>query len=165
MTYQVISLRERPQYLPVIAEWIHRQWWSETDTSIEAIERWLGTHLGEKGFPATFVVVSEGELVGSVSLHETEADDRPAYTPYLGALFVKLSSRGCGFGTALVRAVEAQASLLGYHTLYLNAADALTGFYEALGWQIVERGYGRKRLNIMTQLLQPDRTSGWGMMK
>jgi GNAT superfamily N-acetyltransferase len=165
MTYQVISLREEPQHLPVIAEWIHQQWWSETDTPIEAIKRWLGTHLGEKGFPATFVVISEGELVGSVSLHETEADDRPAYTPYLGALFVKPSSRGRGFGTALVRSVEAQASRLGCPTLYLNTADALTGFYEALGWRIVERAYGRKRLNIMTQLLQPGRISGSGMVK
>jgi predicted N-acetyltransferase YhbS len=108
----------------------------------------------------TFVVISEGKLVGSVSLHETEANDRPAYTPYLGALFVKLGSRGRGFGTMLVRTVEAQASRLGHPAIYLNAADALTGFYEALGWRIVERGYGHKRLNIMTQLLQPDCASG-----
>jgi GNAT superfamily N-acetyltransferase len=160
MAYQVVSLREQPQHLKTVAEWIHRQWWSGTDTPIDAIERWLSTHLGEDGFPTTFVFVSDRELAGSVSLHETEADDRPAYRPYLGALYVKPGSRGHGFGTALVRAVETQASRLGYPTIYLNAANALTGFYEALGWRIVERGYGHKQLNIMRRLLRPDRASG-----
>jgi predicted N-acetyltransferase YhbS len=126
MTYQILSLRDQPQHLTTIAEWIHRQWWSETDTPIGYIERWLNTHLGESGFPATFVAILDSEVAGSVSLHETEADDRPTYRPYLGALFVKPDNRGYGFGTALVRAVETHASQLGYPAIYLNAAGALT---------------------------------------
>jgi len=160
MTYQLVSLREQPQHLATVAEWIYRQWWSGTDTPIEAIERWLNTHLGEGGFPTTLVVVSDGELTGSVSLHETEAEDRPAYRPYLGALFVKPGSRGLGFGVALVRAIEVHASQLGHAAIYLNAADSLTRFYEALGWRVVERAYGRKQLNIMQRLLEFDRASG-----
>jgi predicted N-acetyltransferase YhbS len=159
MTYQLVSLREQPQHLTTVAEWIHRQWWSGTGTPIEAIERWLSTHLGEGGFPTTFVIVSDGELAGSVSRHETEAEDRPAYGPYLGALFVKRGSRGHGFGAALVRAVEVHASQLGHPAIYLNAADALARFYEALGWRVVERAYGRKQLNIMQRLLKFDRAS------
>jgi predicted N-acetyltransferase YhbS len=155
MAYHLISLREQPQHLATVAEWIHRQWWSATDTPVEAIERWLGSHLGEAGFPATLIAVCDGELAGSVCLHETEAEDRPAYRPYLGALHVKPGSRGHGLGVALVRAAEAQACRLGHAALYLNAADALARFYEALGWRIVERGYGRKRLNIMQRLLAP----------
>ena len=155
MTYRLISLREQPQHLATVAEWIHRQWWSETNTPAEAIERWLGTHLGEQGFPATLLAVCDGEVAGSASRHETEAEDRPAYRPYLGALFVKPGSRGHGLGVALVGAVEAHARRLGHPALYLNAADALAGFYEALGWRVVERAYGRKRLNIMQRLLAP----------
>lgn len=160
MTYQLVSLREQPQHLLTVAEWIHRQWWSGTDTPIGAIERWLSTHLSETGFPATFIVVSDGELNGSVSLHETEAEDRPSYRPYLGALFVKPGSRGHGLGVALVRAVEAYASQLGHPAIYLNAGDSLAPFYEALGWRVVERAYGRKQLNIMQRLLNHDRASG-----
>jgi hypothetical protein len=33
--------------------------------------------------------------------------------------------------------------------MYLNAADPLVGFYHALGWVVVERNYGPKRLNIL----------------
>jgi predicted N-acetyltransferase YhbS len=149
MNYQLVSLREQPRHLPTIAGWIHAQWWSTTDTPVRAIEQWLATHLGEAGFPATLVAVAAGEPVASVSLHETEAEDRPAYRPYLGALFVKPDHRSHGLGMALVRAVEAEAQRLGHPTLYLNAADRLAPFYEALGWRVVERGYGPKQLNIM----------------
>jgi predicted N-acetyltransferase YhbS len=127
MTYDIVSLRERPQLLETVAGWIHRQWWSETDTPVEAIVRWLRTHLGENGFPATFVAVRNGEVIGSVSLHETEAEDRPAYRPYLGAVFVKPDARGHGLARALVCAVEARANELGHAAIYLNAADATAG--------------------------------------
>jgi predicted N-acetyltransferase YhbS len=103
---------------------------------------------------ATFVAVLDGEIIGSVSLHETEAEDRPAYRPYLGALFVKPGYRSRGLGQALVRAVEAHARHLGHAVIYLNAADATTGLYEKLGWQVVERAYGRKQLNIMQRVLE-----------
>jgi predicted N-acetyltransferase YhbS len=153
MTYHVISLREQPRHLATAAAWIHRQWWSETDTPVEAIAQWLATHLGDGGFPVTLIAVSEGEIAGSVSLHESEAEDRPDYKPYLGALFVRPESRAQGLGVALVRAVETQAARLGHSVLYLNAGDATAPFYQGLGWQIVERGYGRKRLNIMRRVL------------
>lgn len=149
MTYQLVSLREQPQHLTAVAEWIHAQWWSKTDTPLEAIQRWLNSHLGQDGFPTTIVAIVDGKPVGSVSLHETEAEDRPAFKPYLGALFVKPDCRGLGLGVALVRTIERLASRLGHPAIYLNAADALVPFYEALGWLVVERGYGPKQLNIM----------------
>jgi GNAT superfamily N-acetyltransferase len=153
MVHELFSLREQPHHLPTVADWIYREWWAGTDTQIEAIERWLSTHLHESGFPTTIVVVSGGRLAGSVSLHETEAEDRPAYRPYLAALFVEPKSRGRGFGVALVHAAEACASQLGQSAVYLNAAVPVTPFYERLGWKVVERGYGLKRLNIMQRRL------------
>lgn len=154
---QLVSLRDQPQHLKAIADWIHRQWWSNTDTPPEAIERWLNSHLGHEGFPATLVAIADGEAVASVSLHETEAADRPDYRPYLGALFVKPGSRGRALGVALVRAIEAHGRSLGFPEMYLNAADPMVGFYEALGWVVVERNYGPKGLNILRrELAQKD---------
>jgi len=153
MTYQFVSLREQPQHLPTVAGWIHQQWWSGTGTPVQAIETWLSSHLNDEGFPITLLACAGEEIAGSVSLHETEAEDRPAYRPYLGCLFVKPGNRGQGIGVALVRAIEKHASLLGCRTLYLNAGDPMAAFYETLDWRIVERGYGRKRLNIMQRSL------------
>jgi predicted N-acetyltransferase YhbS len=155
MAYQFISLREQPQHLPVVAGWIHDEWWSDTDTPVQAIETWLNTHLNEAGFPSTLLACAGGEIAGSVSLHETEAEDRPTYRPYLGCLYVKPDNRGRGIGVALVRAIEAHARNLGYGTIYLNAGDPVAAFYQALDWRIVERDYGRKRLNIMQRALAP----------
>jgi predicted N-acetyltransferase YhbS len=155
MPYQFISLREQPQHLPVVAGWIHKEWWSDTATPVEAIETWLGTHLNEAGFPITLLACAGGEIGGSVSLHETEAEDRPAYRPYLGCLYVKPANRGRGIGVALVRAIERHARVLGCRTIYLNAGDPVAAFYQALDWRIVERGYGRKRLNIMQRCFEP----------
>ncbi len=154
MTCQIVQLREQPQHLKTVAEWIYRQWWSDTDAHLQSIEHWLAGHFGEEGFPTTFIALSGGEAAASVSLHETEAEDRPAYRPYLGALFVKPDHRRRGVGAMLVRSVEVHASRLGHPALYLNAADAVTDFYKALGWGIVEREYGRKRLNIMRRPLE-----------
>src|SRR5690242_18961907 len=153
MKYRLVSLREEPHHLTTVAEWIHRQWWSTTDTPPAAIQRWLSSHLGVEGFPATFVAVADGEHIGSISLHETEAEDRPAYRPYLGALFVKSSNRRQGLDVALFRAIEAHGSTLGYPAIYLNAAAPLVPFYESLGWRVIERAYGLKQLNIMQRSL------------
>jgi predicted N-acetyltransferase YhbS len=152
--YRIVSLQEQPLHLTTAAAWIHRQWWSETDTPVEATEQWLTTHLGDSGFPVTLIAVSEGEIAGTVSLHESEAEDRPVYKPYLGALFVRPDCRGNALGVALVRAVEVHAARLGHSMLYLNAGDATAPFYQGLGWEIVERRYGRKRLNIMRRALK-----------
>jgi GNAT superfamily N-acetyltransferase len=149
MTYRLVALRDEPQHLTTVAGWIYQQWWSTTDTPPEAIQRWLNSHLGQDGFPTTIVAITDDQPIGSVSLHETEAEDRPAFKPYLGALFVKPDCRGLGLGVTLVRTVENLANGLGYSAVYLNAADALVPFYESLGWCVVERGYGPKLLNIM----------------
>jgi predicted N-acetyltransferase YhbS len=155
MTDQIVFLRDQPQHLSAVAQWIHAQWWSGTGTPVQAIERWLETHLNAEGFPATLIACRDGQPAGSVCLHETEAEDRPAYWPYLGALFVRSANRGRGTGVALVRAIEAHAGGLGHRTLYLNAGDPLVGFYESLGFRVIERGYGRKHLNIMARALAP----------
>ncbi|WP_439400326.1 GNAT family N-acetyltransferase (plasmid) [Bradyrhizobium sp. PMVTL-01] len=157
MSYQLIQLREKPQHLKTVAGWIHQQWWSNTNTPTDAIERWLGTHLGTDGFPTTLVAIEADDVIGSVSLHETEAEDRQAYKPYLGALYVKPANRGRGVGATLVQAAEAHGRGLGFSEIYLNAADPLVVFYEALSWKVVERDYGPKHLNIMRRRLK---TSG-----
>jgi hypothetical protein len=150
MSYQLIQLREKPQHLKTVAGWIYQQWWSNTNTPPGAIERWLETHLGTDGFPTTLIAIETDDVIGSVSLHETEAEDRQAYKPYLGALYVKPDR---GVGTVLVQAAEAQGRSLDFSDIYLNAADPLVTFYEAMSWMVVERYYGPKHLNVLRRRL------------
>src|SRR4051794_39083252 len=98
------------------------------------VRRWVSACAASNGFPGVLVAVAEGTAIGSVFLHRTEAEDRPAFTPYLGALYVEPPWRGQGVGRALVKAVEAHARELAFEALYLNASNSRASFYEALGW-------------------------------
>ncbi len=48
--------------------------------------------------------------------------------------------RRAGAGRVLVRAIEEQARLRGFARLFLYTIDA-AGFYEKLGWELVERTF------------------------
>jgi GNAT superfamily N-acetyltransferase len=149
MTYDIDDLRSCPAHVPVIAGWIHREWWSTSETTVDGIAEWLKTHLQDNGFPTTLVATFAGKPVGSVCLHRSEAEDRPEFTPYLGALYITPNARGIGIGKALVQALELRAEQLGKSALYLNAANRMVVFYADLGWGVVERNYGANDLNIM----------------
>lgn len=145
----VVDIRACPEHVAVVAGWVHREWWSRSAVSPEELKEFVRGCVAASGFPAVLVAVSERQAIGSVFLHPTEAPDRPAYTPYLGALYVDTPYRGQGVGRALVRAAEQQAAGLGFGALYLNAMPARTSFYESVGWVVVEPAYGPHRLDIM----------------
>jgi GNAT superfamily N-acetyltransferase len=145
----VVDIRDCPGHVAAVAGWVHREWWSRSAVSHEGLTEWVRGCVAGSGFPAVLVAVSEGQAIGSVFLHPTEAPDRPAYTPYVGALYVDAPHRSQGVGRALVRALEQHAAGLGYRALYLNAMPARTSFYQAIGWRVVETAYGPHGLNVM----------------
>jgi GNAT superfamily N-acetyltransferase len=149
----IVDMRDRPHHLAEVANIVHREWWSTT-TLPETICEWLEGHLGPSGFPATFLAVNGDELAGFVALHPTEGEDRPAYRPYVGALFVQPEHRSRGIATALIRVAEARARDLGYAAIYLNSGDARVSLYAGLGWEVIEQGYGaRQQLSVMRRKL------------
>jgi GNAT superfamily N-acetyltransferase len=157
--FTVVDLRHHPEHIAAVAAWVHREWWSGSTVSLAGLTEWVEGCVASNGFPGVLVAASQGRAIGSVFLHATEAEDRPAFTPYLGALYVEPPSRRQGVGRALVQAVERHAAELGFDRLYLNASPIRTSFYEPLGWSIVERAYGPARLNIMHRVLPTVRPS------
>ncbi len=80
----------------------------------------------------------DGVLCGTCLLVPSEIDPCHDVSPWLAGLYVAEDYRGRGVGSALVRAIEAQARMRGYQRLYLYTDTAIE-LYAALGWSIVDR--------------------------
>jgi GNAT superfamily N-acetyltransferase len=79
-----------------------------------------------------------GVALGTCLLVESEIEPNHDVSPWLAGLFVTPEHRKAGAGRVLVRAIEDEARLRGFVRLYLYTTAA-AGFYEKLGWELVER--------------------------
>jgi GNAT superfamily N-acetyltransferase len=81
-------------------------------------------------------------------------DTRCDLSPWLAQVYVAPEFRGCGIGSALVRAVACEAASLGVHRLYLYTGRNRESFYAKLGWTVREyvEYKGRERVIMETGL-------------
>jgi GNAT superfamily N-acetyltransferase len=151
----IVPLAERPDLLPLVAEWGHATWGhlSPGDTAAKRAER-LKRHLQVDAVPTTVVALdAAGVPVGSAGLlaHDIEGDPRG---PWLASVYVVPERRGEGFGKAVVGAIEASAARAGIELLYLFTPDKM-GFYASLGWTAIESLHHRgEHITVMTKRLR-----------
>lgn len=134
--FQIVSLRTRPDLVPLLARWHHAEWgalmapWSLAEAQAE-----LEAHAATGGCPTTLVALdTAGAALGSVSLLLEDAPALRDYSPWLASLYVRADVRQLGIGAALVQALCAHAAGLGIETLYLfTPADGR--WYQRLGWR------------------------------
>ena len=91
-------------------------------------------------YPILLVAVDDDELVGSVSLIESDMPhhlDWATRGPWLSGLYVVPQHRRRGIATALVIACEDHARSCGVRTLLLYTSRARM-LYERLGWRVLE---------------------------
>lgn len=134
---QLISLRERPEAIPLIAQWHFHEWHAlfpgrtEADFAVE-----LALCLGDAKVPQTWLMLDEAaEVAGTCSLLVHDMTILPQLMPWLANIYLRPDLRGKGLGQQLVRHVMAEAAKLGIATLYLFTEDQ-QAFYQRLGWQL-----------------------------
>ena len=124
-----------PNCVPVLARWHVAAFadvlatWTIDEAAFE-----LRGHVARLAVPTTLVAFEEDQLVGSVSLLDSDLPAPDLYAPWLATLFVDPVARGRGIGAALVRRAVSEAQQLGLPALHLwtpKHAD----FYARLGWQ------------------------------
>lgn len=86
--------------------------------------------------PLALVALADGELAGTVNLIDNDDRNRRHLHPWLAAMVVAERFRGRGIGTRLVQALLAEASRLGYRTVYFGTDGPR--FYERLGAKLHE---------------------------
>ena len=148
----IVPLAERPDLVPLVAEWGHATWGHLTPgaTAAKRAER-LKRHLQVDAVPSTVVALdAAGVPVGSAALlaHDIDGDPRG---PWLASVYVVPERRGEGFGKAVVRAIEASAARAGIELLYLFTPDKMS-FYASLGWTATETlDYRGEHITVMTK--------------
>jgi GNAT superfamily N-acetyltransferase len=141
---------------PELADELARLSWAEWQTIYEqrgqtfadAVRNYR-ERLNIERLPLALVALSEGKLIGTVSLKYYDLDIRPEIKIWLGGLFVIPDWRRRGAASLLMkRAVEDARRLnLGKLFLWTSSAESL---YLTLGWQPIERTeYCGKSIVIM----------------
>ena len=148
---QIISLRERPDAIALIAQWHFKEWQALFPGRTEAdFASELALCLGEAALPQSWLLLDDaGDVAGTCSLLVHDMTILPQLTPWLANIYVRADLRGQGLGQRLVRHVMAEATGLGIATLYLFTEDQ-QAFYQRLGWQLwAQRQYENQQVSIM----------------
>ncbi|MGD9592829.1 MAG: GNAT family N-acetyltransferase [Candidatus Berkiella sp.] len=144
MNVDIAYLKDHPQYLPLVAEWMFNEWGHfNPGSTLERAKLKLGEHLNKDSLPITFIALDNNLPVGTCSLRINDGI-RPDLTPWLGSLYVVPSARRKGIGEKLIDAAVSKARSMKCPKLYLFAFDAtLPNWYKKLGWHEI----GMDKLN------------------
>lgn len=145
---EIVNLKERPEFIPTLAEWHHNQWAPlNPGGSIE--KRIASLEAESDDIPKTFVAVSGGAVLGSASLVEHDMHTRMDLSPWLASVYVAAEHRRKGIGAALVGRVVEEAVTLRHRTIYLFTLDQ-EKLYASLGWSpLEETEFEGHRVTIM----------------
>ena len=138
MRHSIVSTSNRPDLAAVTARWRWEAFFRKRGQSFEevlaAAQRVASD---DQAMPRTFVLLLDGEPIGTASLVADDLDKRPDLTPWLAGVFVVPSMRKQGHAARLITAVEQAAAKAGFAALWLytNTAEPV---YARAGWERIE---------------------------
>ena len=142
-SHSIVDLRERPDFAPIVADRVWRAWWEPKGYALAFIEGLVRQNFDNEPIPFALVAHYQGTFPGTASVIASDLDSRPQYTPWIAAVWVDPTHRSNGVGAVLVRTGAEKAQGLGFDPVYLCALPSKHGFYERLGWRLVEAGITR----------------------
>lgn len=152
---QILSLKEKPDYIPTLAQWHHSEWQhlNPGQSLQDRIDK-MQAYLNDDFIPSTYIAL-EDMLLGSASIVKHDMDTRKDLSPWLASVYVEPAHRRKGAGSALVQHVMDEAMARGIKTLYLFTEDE-TDYYQQLGWYTYEKAnYRGHKIQIMSTDLNP----------
>ena len=151
LAFTISDLRQRPEFFDAVADRIWREWWEPNGHPLAYIRGRLAENIQGAPIPLALVAHHGSTFLGTASVIASDLDERPELTPWVAAVWVEERARGHGSGAALVDAAARAAFALGYRRAYLCARARMTGFYERLGWTLIERRVGPHQLNVFVR--------------
>jgi Predicted acetyltransferase len=128
---EIIELRDKNTFLNQAIQVFWQQWGSEENFKFyeDAI---LHSATTSSDNPRFYVVVEEGEIIGTYAILRNDINSRQDLCPWLACLYVAEEHRGKGIGAKLLEHGLSVASAKGYDNLYLSTD--LENYYERYGW-------------------------------
>jgi GNAT superfamily N-acetyltransferase len=136
--WTISNLRQRPEFVDVIADRCWTAWWIDSPVSPAEYRSWVQACVDSAGVPASFVAHRGERYLGSVKLIASDLEARPHYTPWIAALWVEATQRRQGIAAQLMDAAREEAKRCGHDTLYLCASPANSPYYLARGFEQIE---------------------------
>ena len=149
--FAITDLRQCPQFLDVVAHRVWQAWWEPKGTPLEHIAARTRENMADTPTPFALVAHDGATFLGTASVIAADLEERPQLTPWVAAVWVEPHIRGRGVGAALVDRATRDCFALGVARVYLCARQPLLGFYSGLGWKLIERDVGPRRLDIFVR--------------
>jgi GNAT superfamily N-acetyltransferase len=147
----ISDLRQRPEFFDSVADRIWRAWWEPNGHPLATIRGRLAENMLDTPIPLALVAHDGRTFLGTASVIASDLDERPELTPWVAAVWVEERARGQGIGAALVEAAARASFASGSARTYLCARARMTGFYERLGWTLIERRVGPHQLDVFVR--------------
>lgn len=145
----VVTVRERPDLIPLVANWLWDAFWHPNGHPLEEVREIISTCTAEIGPPQSFVLMAGEVPCGTASLVSADLEIRDDIGPWLAGVYVVPEARGQGCAQRLITTVEDAARQAGHPALFLYTHDAQP-LYEKLGWyRIEETTDARQPVTIM----------------
>src|SRR5882672_7035265 len=148
LAFDIADLRQRPEFFDAVADRIWQAWWKPHGHPLTYIRDRLRENMEPGPIPLALVAHEDGHFLGTASVIASDLAERPQLTPWIAAVWVEPEARGRGIGAALVDRATQDCFALGVSRAHLCARPRMTGFYEGLGWTIVERKVGEHQLSV-----------------
>lgn len=129
--FQYITLRNKPEWMVLAAEWFHSKWRVPTEAYLECMEAYLQ---GETEY-GWYLCLDGNQIVGGLGVIENDFHDREDLTPNICAVYTEDTYRCRGIAGRLLNMAVEDLRLKGVSPVYLITDH--TGFYERYGWDFL----------------------------
>jgi GNAT superfamily N-acetyltransferase len=147
-SFTISDLRQRPEFFDTVVDRIWQAWWRDGGHPLNTVSGRLRENMEATPIPLALVAHRGEEFLGTASVIASDLAERPHLTPWVAAVWVEESARRHGVGGALVDRAARDCFELGIRRAYLCARPRMTGFYERLGWTVIERKVGQHQLSV-----------------
>lgn len=144
----ISNLRNEPHFATAIADRGWNAWGSSLNVTLADYLAGVEQMTRGDGVPCAFVAHSGPHYMGSVLLIENDLESRPAYAPWIAALWVDPAFRRQGVAVKLLEAARNETLRLGHTTCYLCAIPSKSAYYLARGFRLIERDV--EDVNVLT---------------